>query len=224
MNAPSPRTQVRRLPRRASYDREVVNAILDQGLVCHVGFQIDGQPYVIPMAYARIGEELILHGSSASRLLTRGAGGVSFCATVTLLDGLVFARSGFHHSMNYRSAVILGVAREVVDPEEKRRALDAIVDHAAPGRSSVARPANDQELKATKVLALPIQEFSAKIRTGGPIDDEEDFGVECWAGEIPLRLSAAEPIADTRAPVAGSPPQLKRLDTHDAIGGPIGDV
>jgi uncharacterized protein len=195
---PTPRTQVHRIPQRASYDRAVVFSILDEALVCHVGFQIDGQPFVIPTTYARVDDRLYVHGAAASRMLKSLAGGLPLCLTVTLLDGLVLARSAFHHSMNYRSVVILGRATEVTDPETKRMALDAIVDHMLPGRSREARPGNAKEVAATRVLELPLSEVSAKVRTGGPLDDAEDMNVECWAGHVPIALTAAPPIADTQ--------------------------
>ena len=203
---PTARTQIRRLPARGSYDRALIHAILDEGLVCHVGFELEGQPYVIPMVYARHDDRLILHGAPASRMLKAGAAGTAMCATVTLIDGLVFARSAFHHSMNYRSVVVLGVAREVTDPSEKRAALDALVEHLARGRSRETRPPSDKELASTRVLALPITEASAKARTGGPVDDDEDLALPYWAGHVPLRLVAGEPVDDPRAPVRAPVP------------------
>lgn len=194
------RTTVRRLPKRAAYDRAVVEGILDEGLVCHVGFVVDGQPYVIPMAYGRSGETLFIHGSAASRMLRALQEGAPLALTVTLLDGLVLARSAFHHSMNYRSAVVLGTARPVSDPEEKRRALDVIVEHVCRGRSRDTRPPSPRELDATLVLALPIAEASAKVRSGPPIDDAEDLGLPHWAGELPLCLLAGEPVPDPGLP------------------------
>jgi nitroimidazol reductase NimA-like FMN-containing flavoprotein (pyridoxamine 5'-phosphate oxidase superfamily) len=186
----SPRTTVKRLPQRGAYDRATVHAILDEGLVCHVGFVVDAQPYVVPTAYARVGDVLYVHGSAASRMLRALAGGIPICVTVTLLDGLVLARSAFHHSMNYRSVVVLGTARLVADAGEKSRAMEAIVEHIVPGRGADARPPNEKELRATSVLALPIEEASAKIRTGPPLDDPEDMGLRVWAGVLPLRLEA----------------------------------
>src|SRR5919198_1050725 len=186
--SPTERTRVRRLPARASYDRGAIHAILDEGLVCHVGFVNDGQPYVLPTAYARVGDALYLHGSAASRMLHGLRDGIPVCATVTLLDGLVLARSAFHHSMNYRSVVILGVATEVTEPADRLRALEAIVEHAVPGRWSQVRQPSVHELKATMVLRLPIAEASAKVRGGGPLDAAEDLGWPCWAGHVPLRL------------------------------------
>jgi nitroimidazol reductase NimA-like FMN-containing flavoprotein (pyridoxamine 5'-phosphate oxidase superfamily) len=197
---PTERTRVRRLPKRASYEAGAIYTILDEGLVCHVGFAIDGQPYVIPTTYARIGDQLYLHGSAASRMLRTLAGSVPVCVTVTLLDGLVLARSAFHHSMNYRSVVVLGTATEVVDPTERLAALEAIVEHMRPGRWRDVRPPSEQELRATAVLRLPLAEASAKLRTGPPLDDDDDLTRGCWAGEIPLRLTPQAPVADPQLP------------------------
>lgn len=194
--APSPRATVKRLPDRARYDAATVHAILDEGLVCHVGFVDDGQPFVIPATYARDGERLLLHGSAASRMIRALAAGAPACVTVTHLDGLVLARSGFHHSMNYRSVVVLGRATEITDPGAKRRALDAIVDHVVPGRSAEVRAATDAELRGTRVVALRLDEASAKVRTGPPKDDAEDLALDCWAGELPLRLAPQPPVPD----------------------------
>lgn len=194
--APSPRSAVRRLPERASYEREAIQAILDEGLVCHVGFVADGQPFVIPCVYARIDERLYLHGSPASRMLRAIAAGAPLCVTVTLLDGLVLARSAFHHSMNYRSAVVFGKAEEVTDRDEKLRVLAALVEHVCRGRSGDARRPNEKELKQTIVLRLPIAEASAKVRTGGPKDDEEDYALPIWAGVLPLAVVPGAPVSD----------------------------
>ncbi|MFN8543687.1 MAG: pyridoxamine 5'-phosphate oxidase family protein [Candidatus Binatia bacterium] len=191
---PTERTRVRRLPARATYDRATVEAILDEGLVCHVAFLDGDQPFVLPTAYARVGDRLYVHGSAASRMLRTLAGGVPVCVTVTLLDGLVLARSAFHHSMNYRSVVLLGRATEVVDPDERLAALTAIVDHVVPARSAEVRPPSPKELRATRVLAVPLVEASAKVRTGPPLDDEEDLGLACWAGVIPLALAPGAPV------------------------------
>ena len=190
------RTRIRRMPKRASYDAAAVEAILAEGLYCHVGFSVDGQPYVIPTIYARIEDHLYLHGSAASRMLGAIGGRMPVCVTVTLLDGLVLARSGFHHSMNYRSVVVLGQATEVTDPDEKMAALKAIVDHVMVGRWEDVREPSAQELKATSVIRVPLEEVSAKIRTGPPVDDEEDYQLDCWAGEVPLRLVPEQPVAD----------------------------
>ncbi len=205
-DAPSGRTEVRRVPQRAAYDRATIEAILDEGLVCHVGISVDGQPYVIPMNYGRAGDRLYLHGSQASRLLRSVGSGVPVCVTVTLLDGLVLARSAYHHSMNYRSVVILGNAAEVTDPAERLAALEAISEHVLRGRWREVRPPSDKELKATMVLRLPIAEASAKARTGPPLDDEEDYRLPCWAGVIPLRLTPEAPVPDPRLAAGIAPP------------------
>jgi uncharacterized protein len=189
------RTKVRRLGDRGRYDRETIHAILDEALVCHVGFVIDGAPVVIPTIHWREGDWLYFHGSAASRMLRSLKNGVEACVTVTLIDGLVLARSAFHHSMNYRSVVAFGTAR-VVEGDEKLRALDVLVDHVVRGRSKEMRPHKEIELKQTLVLALPLEEASAKIRTGGPVDDEEDYALPIWAGVVPLKLTPGEPIAD----------------------------
>jgi uncharacterized protein len=191
------RTTVRRLAKRAVYDRDVVHAILDEALICHAGFVIDGSPFVIPTIHWRHGDTLYMHGSAASRMLRSLRDGVDVCVTVTLLDGLVLARSAFHHSMNYRSAVILGKAREVTG-DEKLAAFDSLVEHVCRGRNREVRPPNEREVRQTMVLALDIEEASAKIRTGGPIDEEEDYAVDVWAGVLPMRLMPQAPIADER--------------------------
>lgn len=192
------RTRVVRLPKRGAYDRETINAILDEAFICHVGFVVDGQPYVVPTAYGRIGDDLYIHGSSASRMLRELSKEVDVCVTVTLVDGLVLARSAFHHSINYRSVVILGKATLVEDAEEKDRSLEAITEHIVHGRWPDIRWPNELELKATSVLKLPISEASAKVRTGPPIDDEEDYEMNVWAGVLPLSIAYGEPIADPR--------------------------
>ena len=189
------RTRVRRLPKRASYERETIHAILDEALVCHVGFVVNGAPVVIPTIHWREGDTLYVHGSAASRMLRSLREGVEACVTVTLVDGLVLARSAFHHSMNYRSVVVFGKAREVTG-EEKVSALSGLVEHVVRGRSRDARPPNEIELRQTLVLALPLEEASAKIRTGGPVDDEEDYALPVWAGVVPLKLTPGEPVAD----------------------------
>ena len=200
-NAPSDRTRVRRVPLRGVYDRAVIDAILDEALICHLGLVGDNQPFVIPTIHLRIGDELFIHGSAASRMLEQGGSGARLCVTVTLVDGIVLARSAFHHSMNYRSVVILGEARNVTEREEKFSVLAKLVDRFSPGRSALARGPNEQEFKATSLLALPIAEASAKVRTGGPVDDEEDLAMPIWAGVIPLRLEAQSPlVADPIAP------------------------
>lgn len=207
MSTPSlqtPRTTLRRRPQRGAYDRASIDAILDAGLICHLGFVADAQPYVIPTIYARVGDTLYVHGAAASRMLKTIGAAAEVCLTVTLLDGLVLARSAFHHSMNYRSVVVLGRARAVVDPGERARALRAIVDHVLAGRWEEVREPNPQELKATGVVALPLVEASAKVRSGGPIDDEEDYALPVWAGHVPLALTPGEPIADARL-ASGTP-------------------
>jgi nitroimidazol reductase NimA-like FMN-containing flavoprotein (pyridoxamine 5'-phosphate oxidase superfamily) len=206
---PTPRTTVGRLPERARYDRDAIHAILDEGLVCHVGFVADGQPFVIAATYARWDDRLVIHGSAASRMMKALAGGAPVCASVTLLDGLVLARSAFHHSMNYRSVVVVGTAAEIVDPLEKLRALEAIVEHVAPGRGASVRPPSEIELRATRVVTLPLDEASAKVRTGPPKDDEEDYALPVWAGEIPLALQPGPAAADPLlAPGIALPPEV----------------
>ncbi len=200
------RNTVKRLPQRGHYERETVNAILDEGFVCHVGFVLDGQPYVIPTGYARAGDTLYLHGSRASRMLKALRAGVDLCVTVTLVDALVLARSAFHHSINYRSVVVFGRARAVEDEAEKLTALRAFTEQVVPGRWAEVREPNRQELNATTVLAVALTEASAKVRTGPPVDDEEDYALAVWAGELPLRLTAGMPIADPRLPPDIAPP------------------
>ena len=197
-NNPTARTRVVREPHRGVYDRAEAYKILDEGFICHVGFVIDGQPFVIPTGYGRNGDNLYIHGSAASRMLRNLDEGVPVCVTVTILDGLVLARSIFNHSMNYRSVVVLGTAAAVKDAEEKLKALHALSEHILPGRWVESRRPNEQELKATLVLRLPITEFSAKVRQGPPIDDEEDYAFPTWAGVIPLNMVAGEPISDPR--------------------------
>jgi uncharacterized protein len=192
------RTRVVREPQRAVYDRDAVNAILDEAFLCHVGFSVDGQPYVIPTSYGRDGDTLYIHGSAASRMLRNLDKGVPVCITVTLLDGLVLARSVFNHSMNYRSVVILGTATLVSDPAEKLAALRALSEHIIPSRWDDSRQPNEKELKATSVLRLPINEFSAKVRVGPPIDDEEDYAFPTWAGVIPLEMTVGVALRDER--------------------------
>jgi hypothetical protein len=200
------RTALRRLPERGLYDREVVYRILDEAFVCHVGFVVDGQPFVIPTGYARAGDTLYIHGSAASRMLRSMAEGIPVCVTVTLVDGLVLARSAFHHSINYRSVVIIGNAEPVGDEKGKLAALAALTEHIVPGRWAEVRGPDEQELKATSVLALPLIEASAKIRTGPPVDDEEDYAIPVWAGVVPLRVAAEHPVADPRLAADVQPP------------------
>jgi nitroimidazol reductase NimA-like FMN-containing flavoprotein (pyridoxamine 5'-phosphate oxidase superfamily) len=195
------RTRVRRLPERGNYEVAVINAILDEALICHVGFVVEGRPVVIPTIHARIGDHLYFHGSPAAGMLRTLRGGLEACVTVTLLDGLVLARSAFHHSMNYRSVVVFGKAEEVVDREEKIRVLDKLVEQVCRGRSADARRPNEQELKQTLVLRVPIAEASAKIRTGPPLDEEEDYALPIWAGVLPLALTPSAPIPDNQTPI-----------------------
>jgi nitroimidazol reductase NimA-like FMN-containing flavoprotein (pyridoxamine 5'-phosphate oxidase superfamily) len=195
---PSERTQVKRLPKRGKYDEETVFQILDAGFVCHAGFSVDGQPYVIPTNYGRSDKTLYLHGSAASRMLRTLSEGVPVCVTVTHVDGLVLARSAFHHSVNYRSVVILGTARLVTDPAEKMEALRIFTDHVMKGRWDDVRQPTEQELKATTVLALPLEEVSAKVRAGGPVDDENDYNLPTWAGVLPLETTVKSPVPDAR--------------------------
>ncbi len=195
---PTPRTRVVREAHRAVYDRDAAYRILDEGFLCHVGFIADGQPFVIPTSYGRKDASLYIHGSAASRMLRNMKDGLPVCITVTLLDGLVLARSVFNHSMNYRSVVILGKATLVDDPDEKLEALRILSEHILPGRWADARQPNERELKQTSVLRLPIEEFSAKVRTGPVIDDEEDYSFPTWAGVIPLEMTAGAAIDDSR--------------------------
>jgi nitroimidazol reductase NimA-like FMN-containing flavoprotein (pyridoxamine 5'-phosphate oxidase superfamily) len=216
---PSARSKVRRHAGRGRYDRTTIDAILDEGMVGHVGLQSDGQPFVIPVLYGRSSEELFLHGSPLSRLLGTAAAGAPLCFTVTLLDGLVLARSAFHHSMNYRSVVVFGQARVVDDREEKLEALRLIVEHVVPGRSADVRGPSDQELKATEVLALGLNEASAKVRTGPPLDAAADMQLPAWAGELPLTIAPGAPIADT-ATIAPVPPYIRLYQRPGAFHEP----
>jgi nitroimidazol reductase NimA-like FMN-containing flavoprotein (pyridoxamine 5'-phosphate oxidase superfamily) len=195
---PTPRTTLQRHPERGSYDRALIHAILDEGLVAHVGFSHDGQAFVVPMSYGRDGDRLYLHGAVASRALAALRGGARACVTVTLLDGLVLARSAFRHSVNFRSVMVLGEAQAVEGREAKRHALRVIVEHIIPGRTADVRNPTDAELDATAVIWLPIDEASAKVRSGPPVDLEADLAQKCWAGEVPLRLAAGAPVAERR--------------------------
>jgi uncharacterized protein len=195
---PTARTRVVREPERGVYDRDTVYRILDEGFLCHVGFMLDGQPFVIPTSYGRKDANLYIHGSAASRMLRQMKEGVAVCVTVTLLDGLVLARSIFNHSMNYRSVVVLGKATLVDEAEEKLAALRVLSEHILPGRWDDVRQPNERELKATSVLRVPIEEFSAKVRTGPPIDDPEDMEFPTWAGVLPLNIKAGTPIDDPK--------------------------
>ena len=194
----SKRTTVKRLPDRGVYERAAIEAILDEALICHVGFVHDGQPFVIPTGFARDGDSLFIHGSPASRMLRTLSGGVPVCVTVTLVDGMVVARSAFHSSMNYRSVVVLGTAMPVLDPDRKLHAMKMLVDHLIPGRWNDLRPITPKELKATLILEIPLDEASAKVRTGGPKDDEDDYDLPIWAGVVPLTLTPSSPVPDDR--------------------------
>ena len=208
------RTQIGRIPKRGVYDRAQVHAILDEGFLCHVGFVVERQPYVIPTGYVRADEQIYIHGSAASRMLRTLDQGIDVCVTVTLVDGFVLARSVFHHSMNYRSVVILGTAHAVTAREEKLDALRRFTNHIVPGRWEEARQPTDQELKATTVLALPLEEVSAKVRTGPPLDDDADYSLPIWAGVVPIELQVAEPISDERISPQAAPFDLKRLTRY----------
>lgn len=197
---PTDRTTLRRKKERGRRDRQTVAAILDEGLLCHVGFSDGSTTYVVPMAYARVGDLLYLHGAAANRTLRALAGGAEACVTVTLLDGLVLARSAFHHSMNYRCVMLFGTATRVEDAAEQLLASKALLDHMAPGRSADARLPTRSELRSTLIVRFPIAEWSAKVRTGGPIDDEEDMGLAVWAGVVPFRTVAGRPVAEPGLP------------------------
>jgi nitroimidazol reductase NimA-like FMN-containing flavoprotein (pyridoxamine 5'-phosphate oxidase superfamily) len=192
--SPTGRTTVRRLPQRGVYDKAAVYAILDEGFICHVGFAIDGQPYVIPTGYARSGDQIFFHGSAASRMMHALGDGLDVCVTVTLVDGFVLSRSAFHHSINYRSVVILGRARVVTERAEKLMALRCFTNHILPNRWEEVRQPSDQELKATAVLAVPLEEVSAKVRQGPPVEDDGDIAIPTWAGVVPLRGQLGEPV------------------------------
>jgi hypothetical protein len=210
---PTERTEVRRLPTRGVYDKAQIYAILDEGFVCHVGFVVRGQPYTMPTGYARSGDCVYIHGSAASRLGRTLDDGIDVCLTVTLVDGFVLARSAFHHSLNYRSAVVLGRAQPVTDAQEKIAALRCFTNHVVPGRWEEVRAPNEQELKATAVLILPLEEASAKVRTGPPIDDDADYAWPVWAGVVPVRLHLGEPASDGRLL-----PTVPVFDTHRLKG------
>lgn len=199
-------TTLKRLPKRGTYDRQLVYEILDEGFICHVGFTVEGQTFVIPTGYARVDAQLFIHGSQVSRMLRTLSSGIDVCVAVTLVDGLVLARSAFHHSINYRSVVMFGRARIVDDREAKLAALFAFSEQVIPGRWNDVREPTETELKATTVLALPLVEVSAKVRTGPPIDDEEDYALNVWAGVLPLRIAAGAPLSDPRLPETIEPP------------------
>ncbi len=217
--APSQRTRVRRVPARADYERATIDAILDEALIGHLGFAVDGQPYVIPTLQARVGDVVYLHGSTASRAVRALTAGTPACLTVTLTDGLVLARSAFHHSMNYRSAVVLGQARAISDPAQTLLALEAFTEKMVPGRWDEVRAPNRKELKATRVLAMTLDEASAKVRTGGPVDDDEDYELDVWAGVIPMGLAAGEPVGDPRLAPGIEPGETVRRWDPQRSGG-----
>lgn len=192
------RTKIKRLPKRGTFDRETIYKILDEAFICHIGFAVENQPFVIPTAYGRKDDLLYIHGSAASRMMRNLAEGIDVCVTVTLVDGLVLARSAFHHSINYRSVIIFGNAGIVTEEAEKAEALKIFTEHLIPQRWDEIRLPDSKELKATTVLRLPITEASAKIRTGNPVDDEADYDLNVWAGVIPLTPTAGKPLADER--------------------------
>ncbi|MBI1776780.1 MAG: pyridoxamine 5'-phosphate oxidase family protein [Proteobacteria bacterium] len=215
---PTPRSRIKRLPKRAHYDRQTVHAVLDAAFIAHVGYVIDGQPYVTPTSFWREGEALYWHGSSASRMLRAQSVGLKVCLTVTHVDGLVMARSGFHHSINYRSVLAFGTAHKLEDGAAKLKALEAFVERVAPGRWAEIRPPNAQELKATTVMAMTIEDAVAKVRTGPPVDDEPDYALPVWAGVVPLTTVAGQAIADPRLkPATPLPDYLKAFTTADAV-------
>lgn len=216
---PSDRTTVKRLSKRAAYDRDTIHAILDEGLVCHVAFAVDGQPTVIPTIYVRIGEAVYLHGSPASRMLQLVQRGEEVCIAFTIVDGLVLARSAFHHSINYRSVVLFGRGSEVREPARKNEVLRALSEHLIAGRWDSIRGPSSDELRKTLVVSVPIDEASAKVRTGPPLDDEPDYDLPFWAGVLPLHLAAAAPIPDPRLKAGIEPPDYLR-DYRGPKGGP----
>jgi nitroimidazol reductase NimA-like FMN-containing flavoprotein (pyridoxamine 5'-phosphate oxidase superfamily) len=211
---PTPRTTLHRRPARGAYDRPTVHAILDEALVCQLGFVVDGQPFVLPTMFVRDEERVFVHGAAAGRFMRTLAEGIDACLSVTLLDGLVLARSAFHHSMNYRSVVVLGRATEVTDRAEKLRAMALLVDKVSPGRAALVRAPSDKEIGATAILSVPLVEVSAKIRVGPPIDDEDDMNVPAWAGVVPVALRAGAPVPDGLGEGSFPTPALPR-----AVGG-----
>jgi nitroimidazol reductase NimA-like FMN-containing flavoprotein (pyridoxamine 5'-phosphate oxidase superfamily) len=220
--APTDRTTLRRKKERGSHDRDLVHAILDEGLLCHVGFTVKGSIFVMPMAYARIGETLYLHGATGNRMLRQLAEGADVCVTVTLLDALVLARSAFHHSMNYRSIMLFGKTSRVGDDDEKRMASDALLEHMVPGRSAEARPPSAEELRSVLVVRVPIEEGSAKVRSGGPIDEPEDLATPIWAGHLPLSVVAGVPVADGDLPNGvEEPPNVRTYPTRGGMAGVV---
>jgi nitroimidazol reductase NimA-like FMN-containing flavoprotein (pyridoxamine 5'-phosphate oxidase superfamily) len=218
---PSPRTRLRRKRERGRDDWEAVAAVLDEGLLCHVGFADGGTTYVVPMAYARVGDHLYLHGAAANRTLRALASGIEACVTVTLLDGLVLARSAFHHSMNYRSVMLLGRGSRVEDEQEQLAAAAALLDHMAPGRSAHARGPSATELRSTLIVRFPVTEGSVKIRTGPPVDDAEDMPLGIWAGEVPVRLASGAPVPDAPLPHGVTAPDYVERPRRPA-GGTLG--
>ena len=219
--SPTGRTTLKRLPKRGEFERDAIFAILDEAFICHVGFIVDGKPVVIPTSYVRVADDVYIHGSAASRMLRSLEEGIDVCVTVTLIDGLVLARSAFHHSINYRSVVIFGKANAVDELEEKLRALHAFTEHVVPGRWADVRPPDENELRATLVLRLRLAEVSAKVRTGPPIDDDEDYNLAVWAGVLPLRLIADAPVVDDRVPAGiEAPDYVKEYSrmTSEAVG------
>lgn len=210
--APTARTKVRRLAKRGVYDKALVHSILDEGLICHVGFVVEGQPYVIPTLYARDGERLYLHGSAVSRMLNTLGEGVDVCITVTLVDAYVLARSAFHHSMNYRSVVVLGRAQLITDHTERMKALHVLTNHIVPNRWEEVREPNELEMRQTAVLTLPLEEVSAKVRTGEPKDDEEDYALPVWGGIVPISTQVGQPVGDGRVRADATAPDLSRFE------------
>jgi nitroimidazol reductase NimA-like FMN-containing flavoprotein (pyridoxamine 5'-phosphate oxidase superfamily) len=208
---PTPRSSIHRHPERGRYDRATIDAILDEAIVCHLGLVSDDHPVVIPTMYVRDGDRVIVHGSAASRMTRTVGTGVPICLTVTLLDGVVFARTANNHSMNYRSAVLLGTAEAITEPAAKLAAMRALVERIAPGRWDRIREPDDKEMRSTTILSLPIDEASAKVRTGPPLDDGEDLGLPVWAGVVPLHLAASAPIDDPALAIGVEP-------AHDILG------
>jgi hypothetical protein len=220
--APTDRSTLRRKKERGSHDRDLVHGILDEGLLCHVGFTAEGSTFVMPMAYARVGETLYLHGATGNRMLRQLAEGADVCVTVTLLDALVLARSAFHHSMNYRSVMLFGTTSRVVEDDEKRLASNALLEHMVPGRSADARPPSTEELRTVLIVRVPIEEGSAKLRSGGPIDEPEDLGMPVWAGHLPFSLVAGAPVADGDLPNGvEEPPNVRTYPARGATGGAV---
>jgi uncharacterized protein len=219
---PTDRTRLKRLPQRGCYDVDIINGILDEAVICHVAFVVDGQPFAMPMAFGRIGDQLYVHAASVARMIRGAADRLDLCVTVTHVDALVLARSAFHHSMNYRCVIAVGAARLVADPIEKQAALRAIVNHVVPGRWEEVRPPSPQEMKATGVLALTLSEASAKIRTGGPIDDDADYQRPVWAGIVAVNTFYGQPVDDGRLRAGVAPFNLDRINCRRAPQPPAG--